>query len=144
MARTEWSGPSIFPGPCPAAKHRMLPRVIAVKSLLARPSIHQALEYAVGFSLAGSSVRSPDRMLLVLAGLAVVANTAVLDGPLAAFGSVPRAVHRGIDMLLAAAGVWLAFAAGTAVSTRAVLLVASAVVAFASVRFVHVVRETRS
>ena len=106
--------------------------------------IHQAVEYSVGFALASAAVRSQDRLLLVTAAAAVVINTTVLAGPLAAYPKVPRRAHRVVDLLLAAAGVSVALASSVSVSTRVSLCIAAAVVTFMSVRFSHVLRETRS
>ena len=115
-----------------------------MKPLLTRPFVHQAVEYAVGFSLAGSAVRSDDRVILALAAVAVIVNTAVMEGPLAAYGAVPRSLHRVIDVVLAVAGIGLAFSVDAALGTRASLVAASVVIAFMSVRFSHVIRETGS
>ena len=113
-------------------------------ALLGRPIMHQAIEYAVGFSLAGAAVRSDDRVILALAALMVIVNTAVMQGPLAAYRTVPHAAHRAIDIGLAVIGTGLTFAVDAGAATRAWLLGSSVVIAFVSVRFRHVVRETRS
>ena len=113
-------------------------------SLLGRPTVHQVVEYAVGFGLAGAAVRSDDRMLLVIAATAVIANTAIMQGPLAAYRTVPHGIHRVIDICLAVVGIGLAFSSGAGLATRAWLIGSSALVAFMSVRFVHVIRETGS
>ena len=115
-----------------------------MKPLLGRPTIHQTVEYSVGFALASSAVRSQDRVLLVIAAVAVIINTAVLAGPLAAYPKVPRGVHRAVDVLLATVGVSVAIVVSVSVQTRVSLCIAAAVVTFVSVRFSHVIRETGS
>lgn len=113
-------------------------------SFLARPTVHQALEYAAGFALAGAAVRSDDRVLLALSALVLIVNAAVLQGPLAAYRTVPAPVHRVLDIVLAVVGIGLAFSVHAGVATRAWLVGSSVFVAFISVRFGHVIRETGS
>lgn len=137
-ARTERSGPSFH------SRLVGVPIVSDVKSLLARPTVHQAVEYAVGFALAGSAVRSDDRVVLSLAALAVIVNTAVLRGPLAAYAKVPRNIHRAVDAVLVLVAAVIAVTSTAGVATRVALAAAAAVTAFVSVRFTHVIRETGS
>ena len=112
--------------------------------MLARPTVHQALEYALGFTLASAAVRSPDRTVLALAGLLAVLNTATLRGPLAAWRAVGTQTHRVVDIMLAVVGVVVALAVDMGAVTRAEVLLAALSIAWLSVRFSHVVRETRS
>lgn len=137
MARTAGPGHQSFPGPA-------RPSLAPVKPLLARPFVHQLVDYAIGFALASAAVRSEDKTALVVAAVVVLASTAMHDGPLAAFRIFPRAAHRVVDLALAAAGVALAVMVSFEPFTRVVLLLAAAALAFMSVRFVHGIRETRT
>ena len=112
--------------------------------LLGRPTVHQTLEYALGFALASAAVRSHDRTVLALVGLLVVLNTATLRGPLAAWRAVGVQTHRVVDVMLAVVGVVVALAVDMGAMTRAEVLLAAFAIAWLSVRFSHVVRETRS
>jgi hypothetical protein len=64
-----------------------------VKSLLARPFVHQAVDYGIGFAVASAAVRSQDRTALVIAAVVVLASTAMFAGPLAAFRVFPHTAH---------------------------------------------------
>ncbi|MFM8826971.1 MAG: hypothetical protein ACKOFT_07820, partial [Actinomycetota bacterium] len=114
------------------------------KPLLARPFVHQLVDYAIGFALASAAVRSEDRAALVVAAVVGLASTAMFDGPLAAFRVFPRTAHRVVDVALAVAGTALAVIVSFEPFTRAVLILAAAALAFMSVRFVHGIRETRT
>lgn len=113
-------------------------------SLLARPVVHQAVDYAVGFALAAAATRSPDQVLLALSAVVVIASTAMFDGPLAAFRVFPAGAHRVVDVALAVVGTALAVTVDADPLTRLVLLVASALLVFMSVRFAHDVRAPRT
>lgn len=114
------------------------------RTFLGRPTVHQAVDYAVGFALASAAVRSPDRTPMVLSALVVILNTAVLRGPLAAWRWAGVQTHRVMDLLVACAGIVLAVVAPLAVVTKGELVAAALVIGWMSVRFTHVVRETSS
>ena len=115
-----------------------------MKSLLGRPVVHQAVDYAVGFALASSAVRSADQAVLAVAAVIVIASTAMFDGPLAAFRVFPTNAHRVVDVALSVAGVAVAVGVDIGAATRLSLLGAAAVLTFMSVRFTHGIRETRT
>ena len=115
-----------------------------VKSLLARPFVHQAVDYGIGFAIASAAVRSQDRTALVIAAVVVLASTAMFAGPLAAFRVFPHTAHRVVDISLAVAGVAVAVTGSFEIFTRVVLVLAATALAFMSVRFSHGIRETRT
>ncbi len=137
MARSNGPGHQSFPG-------RFGPRFADVKSLLRRPVVHQAVDYAVGFALASAAVRSGDQAILAVAAVIVIASTAMFDGPLAAFRVFPQNAHRVVDVALSIAGVAVAVTMDIGAATRLSLLGAAAVLTFMSVRFTHGIRETRT
>ena len=137
MARSDGPGHQSFPG-------QNGPRFTDVKSLLRRPVVHQAVDYAVGFALASAAVRSGDQAVLAVAAVIVIASTAMFDGPLAAFRVFPATAHRVVDIALSVAGVAVAVAMDIAAASRLSLLGAAAVLTFMSVRFSHGIRETRT
>ena len=110
---------------------------------MGRPTVHQAFEYATGFVLASAAVRSPDRTVMALAALAVILNTAMLRGPLAAWRVVGTQAHRVLDVIVAVGLCVSAAVLSLDIVTRGELMIAAAVVLWLSVRFSHVVRETR-
>ena len=137
MARSDGPGHQSFPG-------WFGRRFARVKSLLGRPVVHQAVDYAVGFALASSAVRSADQAVLAVAAVIVIASTAMFDGPLAAFRVLPTNAHRVVDVALSVAGVAVAVGVDIGAATRLSLLGAAAVLTFMSVRFTHGIRETRT
>ncbi len=137
MARSDGPGHQSFPG-------RFGPRFADVKSLLRRPVVHQAVDYAVGFALASAAVRSGDQAILAVAAVIVIASTAMFDGPLAAFRVFPARAHRVVDVALAGAGVGLAAFMDIEPTSRLTLIAAAGVLAFMSVRFAHDVRSPRT
>ncbi|MEY4365251.1 MAG: hypothetical protein RLZZ305_595 [Actinomycetota bacterium] len=115
-----------------------------MESLLRRPIVHQLVDYATGFAIAGAATRSPDRTLLALCAAAVIASTAMFAGPLAAFRVFPARAHRVVDVTLGVTGVALAVTVDSEPVTRLTLLAAAAVLVFMSVRFAHDVRAPRT
>jgi hypothetical protein len=65
--------------------------------------IHQALEYLLGALLISQAVRSAQPLAPGVAGAALVVLAATGDGPLRAFGPLPRRVHRWFDVGIALA-----------------------------------------
>ena len=110
---------------------------------MGRPTVHQAIEYSTGFVLASAAVRSPDRTVMSLAALVVILNTATLRGPLAAWRVVGTQAHRVLDVVVATGLCVSGVVLSLDFVTRGELMVAAAVVLWLSVRFSHVVRETR-
>lgn len=115
-----------------------------MKPLLGRPVVHQAVDYAVGFALASSAVRSNDQAVVAVAAILVIASTSMFDGPLAAFRVFRRGSHRVIDAVLSAGLVAVAVTSDVGAATRLSLLGAATVLTFMSVRFTHGIRETRT
>ena len=113
-------------------------------SLLRRPFVHQLVDYAVGFAIAGTATRSNDLTLLALCSAVVIASTAMFDGPLAAFRVFPARAHRVVDVALGAAGVGLAAFMDIEPASRLTLITAAGVLVFMSVRFAHDVRSPRT
>ena len=137
MARSDGPGHQSF-----SSQNR--PRFADVKSLLRRPVVHQAVDYAVGFALASAAVRSGDQAVMAIAAIAVIVSTAVFDGPLAAFRVFGTGAHRVVDVVLALAGAAVAVGADVGPATRITLLASAGVLTFMSVRFTHGIRETRT
>jgi len=137
MARSDGPGHQSFSG-------RFGPRFAGVRSLLRRPIVHQAVDYAVGFALASAAVRSGDQAVLAIAAVVVIASTAMFDGPLAAFRVFPTNAHRVVDGAVSIAGVTVAVGTDISAATRLSLLGAATVLTFMSVRFGHGIRETRT
>ena len=69
MARSDGPGHQSFSG-------QNRPRFADVKSLLRRPVVHQAVDYAVGFALASAAVRSGDQAVMAIAAIAVMRGDA--------------------------------------------------------------------
>jgi hypothetical protein len=84
-------------------RRRSVPDVIERAPRRWRPFwIHQGAEYLVGLVLVAAGVQSPDPTFPALAGGLIVANAAVVDGPLGAFRFVSRPGHRILDVVVAA------------------------------------------
>lgn len=73
--------------------------------------MHQLVEYLLGMVLLFESARLDRPLWPAVGGVAVVLAAALGDAPLSAFRTVPRAVHRIVDLalgaLLVAVGVLL-------------------------------------
>jgi len=88
----------------------MAPRLGSSNARAQRPFwLHQVAEYLIGAVVIAAGVQSPSPAVPAALGGLVLVNAAVVDGPVSAFDSVPRAVHRWIDVgliiALAVAGV---------------------------------------
>lgn len=90
--------------------------------------LHQAVEYLLGFAVLGAGVRSDEPLVLVAAGLVVLAVPALADGPLTALRLVGRPAHRWFDAAAALGLVALALAGSSLGGTARATLVATAVV----------------
>lgn len=91
--------------------------------------MHQVVEYLLGLMLVAQGLQSPTPAVPALAGGVVVLNAAIVEGPLAAFRTIPRRFHRWADVVLI--GVLLALAALPALNvdnTSRLLLAAVAVI----------------
>jgi len=87
--------------------------------------IHQLAEYLIGVALVSMGMQDTEPLLPAVAGAVVIANTAIARGPLGAFKSIGRGMHRALDLLVmaaitvAAVQPWVALTA----SGRATMLV---------------------
>ena len=62
--------------------------------------IHQVIEYGIGALLAYQAIHSPQPVVPLLAGVAVILLAATADGPAACFPVVSRPVHRVLDVIV--------------------------------------------
>ena len=94
--------------------------------------MHQVVEYVLGGVLVAQGLQSPTPVLPSVAGGMIMANAAIVTGPLAAFRIVHRRVHRILDVLVIAAVVVLAVQPWFEVdaSNRVVMAVIAGVMAF--------------
>lgn len=80
--------------------------------------IHQLSEYLIGIALVAQGLQEQDPLVPALAGIAVMANVAIVRGPLGAFKWVGRSLHRWLDIvvmlgiLVAAVQPWFEVPAG--------------------------------
>lgn len=94
--------------------------------------MHQIAEYLLGGVLVAQGLQSPTPLMPAVAGGLIMANAAVVRGPLSAFGLVARATHRILDVvvivaIVAAAGQpWVSVEA----SSRVIMVVLAGVMAF--------------
>lgn len=91
--------------------------------------LHQLAEYFVAFALVSSAAQSADTAVLSLAALAVLVNAATTEGMLGAYRLTTVAVHRVVDICVAALMCVAAFTFDVTSSTTVTLLGAAAVVA---------------
>lgn len=97
----------------------------------------QLLEYAIGFSVAGSAVNAQHQIPLAIAALAILLNVSLLRGPLSAFHVVPLSVHRWTGIAISLLALLGALFLPLDVSGRLTLLAAATTQGFVSVRFAH-------
>ncbi len=76
--------------------------------------MHQLVEYLLGVLLLSQAARLERPLWPAVAGVAVVLTAALGDAPFSAFRTVPRSVHRLVDLALGAAlvGVGLLLVSG--------------------------------
>lgn len=95
--------------------------------------VHQAAEYLIGVALVASGLQSPSPAVPAVLGGVVIANAAIVDGPLGAFRAVGRRIHRIFDVivlvLLALGVVWPGVDAATRVLVAGLGVVLAFVVA---------------
>lgn len=65
--------------------------------------VHQVAEYVIGVMLVAAGLQSPSPAVPAVLGSVIVANAAIVSGPLSAFDIVPRRIHRLIDPVVVAA-----------------------------------------
>ncbi|MFV0307225.1 MAG: hypothetical protein ACK5OX_05735 [Desertimonas sp.] len=64
--------------------------------------LHQAVEYLLGLILIAQGLQGTTPAVPALAGALIVANAAIVDGPLGAFRAVSRRQHRVADLVVIA------------------------------------------
>jgi hypothetical protein len=69
--------------------------------------IHQLSEYLIGVALVAQGLQEQDPVVPAVAGLVVLANAAIVRGPLGAFKWVSRRLHRWFDLVVIV-GIFLA------------------------------------
>lgn len=90
--------------------------------------IHQMAEYLIGVAIVSQGLQSTQPLVPVVAGVAVIANAAVVHGPMSAFRWVTRRLHRWLDVavmglvVLAIVQPWIESDSGTRVVLAVILL----------------------
>ena len=94
--------------------------------------MHQAAEYVLGAVLIAQGLQSPTPVMPSIAGGLIMANAAVVRGPLAAFRGVSRAVHRVLDVVVVLAVVALAVQPWVSIegTTRLMMVVMAGMMGF--------------
>ena len=62
--------------------------------------LHQIAEYLIGTVIIAAGVQSPSPVVPSVLGGLVLVNAAFVDGPVSAFDTVPRSIHRWVDVVL--------------------------------------------
>lgn len=62
--------------------------------------LHQIAEYLIGIMLVAAGLQTPDPVAPSVLGAMIIANAAIVSGPLSAFDVVPRRIHRLIDPVI--------------------------------------------
>ena len=132
MARTAWSGPSIFP------RHTLYFMKQRTKGIW----LVQLCEYVIGFALAMSATHSVRPASLSVFAVAIIVNAAISDGSLAAFHVLRAGTHRAVGVGIALSAVVIAAIASLDLTSRLTLLVTAMAQGFVSVRFGHGFRTT--
>jgi len=94
--------------------------------------MHQFVEYILGGVLVAQGLQCPTPAMPALAGGLIMANAAIVRGPLAAFRLVSRSVHRVLDVVVMAVIVLLGVQPWVSVegSTRMIMVAIAGVMAF--------------
>ncbi len=94
--------------------------------------IHQLAEYVLGLALVSAGMQNPEPMWPILGGGVVVISAAIVTGPLAAWRTVSRPVHKWVDVgVMAALVVVAALPWLTIDNTSRLMMVGVAAVMFA-------------
>ncbi len=93
--------------------------------------LHQVAEYLIGTVIIAAGVQSPSPVVPAVLGGLVLINAAVVDGPVSAFDTVPRWLHRWIDVVLMVAILVAALlpALDIDVGTRVLMVIIAGVLA---------------
>ena len=62
--------------------------------------IHQLSEYLIGIALVAQGLQEKDPLVPTVAGVAIIANVAIVRGPLGAFKWIGRRTHRWLDLIV--------------------------------------------
>ena len=94
--------------------------------------MHQVAEYLLGAVLVAQGLQSPTPLMPSLAGGLIMANAAIVRGPLAAFRVVGRSLHRMLDLVVVLAVIALAVQPWLSIeaTTRVVMGVIAGVMGF--------------
>lgn len=132
MARTFWSGPSIF----------LRRTLYFMKRRVKGMWLVQLCEYVIGFALAMSAANSVSPAALAVVAIAIIVNAAITDGSLAAFHVLKPRTHRAVGIGIAVSAVVIAAVAPLNLASRGTLVFAALTQGFVSVRFGHGFRTT--
>ncbi|MSO15128.1 MAG: hypothetical protein EXQ61_02280 [Ilumatobacteraceae bacterium] len=102
----------------------------------------QICEYVIGFALAMSAANSVRPAALAVVAIAIIVNTAISDGSLAAFHILRPRTHRAVGIGIAFSALIIAAVAPLNLTSRLTLAVAALTQGFVSVRFGHGFRTT--
>ena len=102
----------------------------------------QLCEYVIGFTLAMSAANSVSPAALAVVAIAIIVNTAISDGSLAAFHILTPRTHRVVGIGIALSAVVIAAVAPLNLTSRVTLVVGALAQGFVSVRFGHGFRTT--
>lgn len=102
----------------------------------------QLCEYVIGFALAMSASNSARPAALAVVAIAIIVNTAISDGSLAAFHILTPRTHRAVGIGIALSAVVIAAVAPLNLTSRLALVVGALAQGFVSVRFGHGFRTT--
>lgn len=102
----------------------------------------QLCEYVIGFALAMSASNSARPAALAVVAIAIIVNTAISDGSLAAFHVLRPRTHQAVGIGIALSAVIIAAIASLDLTSRLTLVVAALTQGFVSVRFGHGFRTT--
>ena len=102
----------------------------------------QLCEYVIGFALAMSAANSVSPAALAVVAIAIIVNTAISDGSLAAFHILTPRTHRAVGIGIALSAVVIAAVAPLNLTSRLTLVVGALAQGFVSVRFGHGFRTT--
>ena len=102
----------------------------------------QVFEYVIGFALAMSASNSARPAALAVVAIAIIVNTAISDGSLAAFHILTPRTHRAVGIGIALSAVVIAAVAPLNLTSRVTLVVGALAQGFVSVRFGHGFRTT--
>ena len=132
MARTFWSGPSIF----------LRRTLYFMKQRTKGMWLAQLCEHVIGFALAMSAANSARPAALVVVAVAIIVNAAISDGLLAAFHVLRPHTHRAVGIGIALSAVVIATITPLDLTSHLTLVVAALTQGFVSVRFGNGFRTT--